>query len=158
MDAFGKYVLTIISAAVIVGIIGRISNPKTSTGILIRMVCGLFLSFCVISPVADINFDAITAFAQKYQDDGDRAASYGESVAQDSLREIIKQETEAYILDKASRYDANLQVTVEVGQGNSPAPECAKLCGSISPYARKQLQQIMEDELGIPKENQQWIG
>ncbi|MFR3325850.1 MAG: hypothetical protein ACLTR8_15535 [Oscillospiraceae bacterium] len=45
----------------------------------------------------------------------------GENLARDSMADIIKEETEAYILDKAADLHANLRVEVAVGEDNLPA-------------------------------------
>lgn len=158
MNGLGQYILSVGLAALIVGILTSFTDSKSATGTLIRMVCGLFLAFTVIKPVASLNFDHLEAFAQSYGEAGEASAARGEAIADEALREIIKQETEAYILDKAGSYQCQLSVEVTVGDGDVPVPDSVRISGSISPYARSQLQKFLEDELGIPKEQQLWIG
>lgn len=158
MNEAGQYILSVGLAALIVGILTSFTDNKSASGVLIRMVCGLFLALTVIKPVGNLNFDYLEAFARSYSEAGSTTAANGEAIANDALREIIKQETEAYILDKASSYQCALDVLVTVGEGNVPVPEFVRISGSISPYARGQMQKLIEEELGIPKEQQQWIG
>ena len=80
----------------------------------------------------------------------------GENLARDSMADIIKEETEAYILDKAADLHANLRVEVAVGEDNLPA--AFTISGEASPYARRQIQAMIANDLGISKENQKWIG
>lgn len=80
----------------------------------------------------------------------------GENLARDSMADIIKEETEAYILDKAADLHANLHVEVTVGEDSLPM--AVTLSGEASPYARRQIQAIIANDLGISKENQKWIG
>lgn len=89
-------------------------------------------------------------------DDAEDAAAMGENLARDSMADIIKEETEAYILDKAADLHANLRVEVAVGEDNLPA--AVTISGEASPYARRQIQAMIANDLGISKENQKWIG
>ena len=80
----------------------------------------------------------------------------GENLARDSMAEIIKSETEAYILDTARSLQA--EVTVEVSVNEENVPDSVTVSGAVSPYVRRQLQRIIESDLGIAKENQKWTG
>ena len=95
-------------------------------------------------------------FSLGYMGDAEDAAAMGENLARDSMADIIKEETEAYILDKAADLHANLHVEVIVGEDNLPT--AVTLSGEASPYARRQIQAIIANDLGISKENQKWIG
>lgn len=95
-------------------------------------------------------------FSLRYMDDAEDAAAMGENLARDSMADIIKEETEAYILDKAADLHANLRVEVAVGEDNLPA--AVTIFGEASPYARRQIQAMIANDLGISKENQKWIG
>ena len=95
-------------------------------------------------------------FSLGYMGDAEDAAAMGENLARDSMADIIKEETEAYILDKAADLHANLHVEVTVGEDNLPT--AVTLSGEASPYARRQIQAIIANDLGIAKENQKWIG
>ena len=158
MEQLGNGILSVVAAAVIVGILGSISRDKTGSGTLIRMVSGLFLAFHVISPFADLDFDVITTFVEEYAEAGDAAAASGRAMAISDASLRIKAESEAYILDKARELGTDLSVDVSVSRGDLPVPESVRVTGNFSPYTRIRLQQMMETELGIPKEKQQWIG
>lgn len=95
-------------------------------------------------------------FSLRYMDDAEDAAAMGENLARDSMADIIKEETEAYILDKAADLHANLRVEVTIGEDNLPA--AVTISGEASPYARRQIQAMIANDLGISKENQKWIG
>ena len=95
-------------------------------------------------------------FSLRYMDDAEDAAAMGENLARDSMADIIKEETEAYILDKAADLHANLRVEVAVGEDNLPA--AVTISGEASPYARRQIQAMIANDLGISKENQKLIG
>ena len=67
------------------------------------------------------------------------------------------EETSSYILEKAKAYDARLEGAVTVDDSAVPAPCAVRIQGSISPYGRQQLQRIIQEDLGIKLEAQEWI-
>lgn len=103
-----------------------------------------------------MDFSKLPDFSLRCMDDAEDAAAMGENLARDSMADIIKEETEAYILDKAADLHANLRVEVAVGEDNLPA--AVTISGEASPYARRQIQAMIANDLGISKENQKWIG
>ena len=153
-----SYILSICLAAVMVAILSRIQDSNSSTGNLCRMLFGLFLAFTVLKPVGRVNFDNIEVFSNHDTVAANAATAKGEAIAKDTLSEIIKQKTEAYILDKAGLYECDIQVEVAMGESEPPVPESVVICGDASPYARAQLQRIIAEDLAIPKERQKWIG
>lgn len=158
MSDLSTYVLSVGIAALIVGILTSFTDNKSSLGVLTRMVCGLFLALTLIKPIGNLNYDDLAAFARSYESAGEVFAATGESLTNDALRKIIKQKTEAYILDKACSYNVQLEVQVTVGDGETPVPESVAVAGTVSPYVRTRLQSMIADELGIPKERQIWNG
>ena len=121
-----------------------------------KLICGLFLAYTVLRPISRVDFSKLPDFSLRCMDDAEDAAAMGENLARDSMADIIKEETEAYILDKAADLHANLRVEVAVGEDNLPA--AVTISGEASPYARRQIQAMIANDLGISKENQKWIG
>ncbi len=141
-----------------VAILSRILDSKSSTGNLCRMMFGLLLAFTVLKPVGRLDLERLEVFSNRYAVTADAVAAQGEAVANEAVSEIIKQKTEAYILDKAGLYDCYLQVEVAMREGAPPVPESVVIYGDASPYAKTQLQRMITEELAIPKERQKWIG
>ena len=146
------------TAAIMVSIICSFTGEKDSVGILIRMVCGLFLAVVTIRPVANLNYGWLEGFAEGFDEMANHATAAGISMADDARREIITEETEAYILDIASSYNLHLQIEVALAQGDVPVPESVYLSGPAAPAAKEKLQTKIARELGIPKERQVWTG
>ena len=90
-------------------------------------------------------------------DDGTQAVQRGESVAMETMTQLIKEETESYILGKAAALGQTISVDVRVGDGQPPVPMEVTICGSVTPYARKRLSTCLLQDLGIAEENQIWI-
>ena len=158
MEAIGRYILSVTAASILLGIAQTLVGKKGGTAALVRLIGGLFLTFTVIAPLADMDlnaaFDAPWDFAQQ----GGAIAAQGEQITRDKLQSIIKQRCEAYILDRANTLHAQLEVEVTLSQDDIPIPTTVQLRGSVSPYAKKNLQAWLSDDMGIPKENQIWTG
>ena len=155
MEALRQYVISVVAAAMLCGIVVRLF-PNGSGKQVGKLICGLFLVYTVLSPISRVDFSKLPDFSLRYMDDAEDAAAMGENLARDSMADIIKEETEAYILDKAADLHANLHVEVTVGEDSLPT--AVTLSGEASPYARRQIQAIIANDLGIAKENQKWIG
>lgn len=155
MEMLRQYVISVAAAAMICGVVTSLFQTGTAKEV-VKLICGLFLAFTVLSPVSKLDFSELTDFRFSYSEDAAEAAALGENLAQESMADIIKAETEAYILDKAEALNAVLTVEVTVSEENLPM--AVKLSGEVSPYARQQLQAIIQTDLGIAKENQQWTG
>lgn len=157
MEDIKEYLLSIVAAAVICGIVTRFTGEKGTQGAMVKLIAGLFLTFTVIAPVAKIDLSGLTDFAELYSDTGAQAAALGEQMSRDALRSSIKARTEAYILDKAAELELNLEVEVTLSEDDIPLPAAVRLSGKSSHYAKLRLQSMITQELGIEKEKQVWI-
>lgn len=157
MEGLRKYVITVTAAALICGIVTGMVK-KDGSGELVKMLCGLALAFTVLRPISgfrieDVSLEGLTTF-----EEGERIAAQGEKNTREAVADIIKTETEAYILDKAAALDISLTAEVSLSEDTIPVPVGVILSGAVSPYARSRLTNVIEKELGIPKENQVWTG
>ncbi len=158
MEAVGRYIVSVSSAAILCGILKSIFPSKNTNAALLNLALGIFLSLVAIQPLAKIDLEALPAITDDYLSDAQAASAQGQFMSQASMADIIKSRTEAYILDKALELHADLTVEVTLSTGEPPVPESVRLTGSLSPYAKRRLETIIHEDLGIPKENQTWIG
>lgn len=157
MEALRQYVLSVAAAAIVCGIVvALVQNCGAKEWI--RLLCGLILAFTAIRPIAHLDLDALTEVSLPLTLEAESASAMGEEMARQALADSIKAESEAYILDKAAALNASLTVEVTVSEDGTPVPLGAKLGGSVSPYARQQLESLIQTDLGIAKENQLWTG
>lgn len=158
MAGLQQYVVSVATAAIICGIVLGLAPGGTIQGIL-KMVCGIFLALMVIEPITRIDPDRLVSeFGLSYSEEADSAAAFGEEIARDSLAEYIKQKCEAYILDKAAGHGVTLDAEVTLSSGDPPVPESAVIHGDVPANVKLRLEQVITEELGISKENLQWIG
>ena len=100
-----------------------------------------------------LRFDRLSVeFTQETQ----TALQTGQDQANDMLRQIITERTEAYILDKAKSMGVNLSVEVVLSDAELPTPETVILTGEASPYVKKRLRTILISDLDISEEELQW--
>lgn len=155
MAGVRQYILSVTAAAILCACVRSIAGDKGGAAQVLKLVCGLFLAFTAVRPIADIEIQDFAVFTADIQSQADAAVLSGESYARESMADIIKRETEAYILDKAQDLNASVQVSVII-RGEELTPGQVRISGNISPYAKGQLQAIIETEMGIPKEDQLW--
>ena len=157
MDGVRQYIISVTAAALIGGIAAGLV-PKGTARELVRLLCGMLLAVSVIRPLTGVDLGEWMALSFPSPEEAEAAAAMGESMAARSRGEIIKEETEAYILDKAAALKANLTVEVTVSGSGTPVPTAAKYRGEVPADVRQQLETIVQTELGIARENQTWIG
>ena len=147
------YFLSVICTAILCGIVNSLLEKKNTSGKLLKLVSGIVLSFTVLSPVAEIKLNDLSFFLEDLKEEGEAVASMGKTQYFDAMASIIKQETEAYILDKAR--DLEGELSVQVFLDSEGIPSSVILSGQISAQAKSELEQIIARDLGISKEDQQ---
>ncbi len=157
MESVREYLVSVTCAALLGSILCAISDEKQPGGTLVKLLCGVFLCLTMIRPFCSLHFNLFEPEGWKLTWEGEAATRQGQEYARQAKMQIIKERTTAYILDKASLYHLDLTVSVSVSEDELPLPESVVIRGQASPYAKEQLQRMMETELGIPKENQRWM-
>lgn len=158
MDEIRTYVLSVVGAAIIGSVLNGLLSKDTCAGKLLHLVSGILLTLVAIRPVAQLNIDALGSFSVHDPQEISLAVETGKDLASDAMVEIIKANSEAYILDKAQSLGLLLMVDVVVAGGELPIPKAVYIQGSASPYARAQLSAILKEQLGIAEEDQIWTG
>ena len=158
MDSIRQYLLTVLAAALVCGITVSLVGKKGSLAGIIKLLCGIFMAVAVLRPLADLRPELFTDFSPEFHIQAEQSALEGENSAREAISEIITGQTQAYILDKAKTMGASLSVEVVLDEGMPPVPCGVYLRGSISPYNKKRLSELIENDLGISLEAQIWTG
>ena len=156
MQGLVAYILSVTAAALIATIATRLLRDHGLSAQIGNVWVGLFLLLSLLRPLTDLKIPDLSDWHSDQQQSAAQAVAKGEAVSKAALAQRIKSQTEAYILNKAASLQVQLQVEVILSDDTLPVPAAVKLSGTISPYAKGQLQQILWQELGISKENQQW--
>lgn len=157
METIGRFVLSISAAAILVSIVQSFFKSGGHAQLL-RLVCGLFLTFTLINPITETDFRDFIDTHLDFTSQGKTSASYGQNLARQQLHGIIKQQCEAYILDKADACGVQLNVEVTLSQDQIPIPKVVRIQGTVPPFTKQSLQHWIQENLGISKEQQLWIG
>ena len=153
----GRYIISVVTAALLCGVLTGFMKDCWIKKLL-KLLCGVFLTFTVIRPVIDFAIPEFPDLGNIYEE-AEEAAQEGKRFAEDSFTDIITAQSEAYILDKAKAMEVFLTAEIATSSVDGiPVPESVVLEGEISPEKKELLSQIITDELGIPKENQVWTG
>ena len=158
MEKLKGLVLCLGAGAILIGILSEFTNSKSGSGIVFRISAGIFLVLQILQPAAEWNPEFWSDYFAQTMAQAEAESNRGTEYADSMVEEIITDRTRAYILDKAEAYHASLNVEVALDEGGMPAPVGITVSGDISPYGKKSLQRIIENDLNIPRERQIWIG
>ena len=156
MEEIRHYLLSVVTAALVCSLVQRFSENASKTRTIIRIVCGIFLAITVVSPWFQIEIPDVLSAAQPYSSSAEEIIAQGVKSASESMNMIIKEQTEAYILDKANCLDMHILVEVKLDAQNH-LPESVTITGDVSPYDKSVLCQYITQNLDIPEENQKWV-
>lgn len=155
MEAVASYVLRLVCGAVVCGAILSITGASGPGGRLRSMLCGLFMAFLALSPLADLSPDTFVYLDPEISAQAERLAGEGSAQAKEAMAVIIKEQCEAYILNKAAELQLSLTAEVELDP-DSGAPVSASLRGSAAPYERGVLSDYITQTLGIERSGIHW--
>lgn len=114
------------------------------------------MSITVISPFLKLQISDFSKYLEDLERNAESFVEEGQLAASIEKSLIITQETESYILDKASSLGISVEVQVNLSDTDEQIPSSVILTGDASPYAKQRLQQMIEEDLGISEENQLW--
>ena len=156
MDGIRSYLLGIVAAAFLCTIASYLAGKNSFSGSAIKLITGAIMLLTLASPVMKLRIDNPYEIFDDVSEQAERITSYAADSAQESLSGIIKEKTQAYILDKANYYGVEVSVEVSLSDGDIPQPASVCISGNISPYNKKLLSDTIEKDLGIPTEAQIW--
>lgn len=158
MDNLRQYLFRMVCAALFITVVTAFFDKKSSSGAVMRIISTSFILIAAISPFAHFDFSGLREYWNSIEVTAEINSQIGQELKKEAAGEIIKQEITSYILDKAAQYHADLQVHVILADDDLQSPQYIEIEGHISPYGKAQLQTMISNELGVPKENQCWIG
>ncbi len=157
MDHIRSYLLSVIVAALICSILSALPGKNGTLNAVRKTLCGIFMSVTLISPLTALRMPDLDQYLDAFRWDAAEAVQTGESMSRQTAAQIIKQQTAAYILDKAKQMGATLEVTVTLSDGQPQIPCSVSISGMVSPYLRQRLTDMIEQDLQIKREDQHWI-
>lgn len=148
-----QYILSFIACVFSCGMIVQIlPNSKRKT--MIQLAFRTALVVILLQPLSGITLEKFLPISSFENDSAERYIYDGERAALEAKKEYIKSSCEAYILSRAEQlgYKMNIQISLD----ENLLPVSAEIEGSLQENEQSKLQNILTDDLGIPKENQLW--
>ena len=155
MEGIREYLLGVIAAAILCSVISQFAAKDGLLSAGIKLICGVFMVVALVSPIIKIRIDPTRIFSDVSLE-ANGITETAANASRESVSAIIKEQTQAYILDKANSQGANLSVEVMLSDEEIPKPIRVKITGNVSPYSKRILTQTIENDLGIAAEAQIW--
>ena len=152
-----QYILTIICVSFVCGIIQSFGSENDAKGKALQILCGVIILLATIQPMRNFPSFDWSSFLPAVEEDAEKYILEGTLAVDQEMANSIKTYTEAYILEKAAAYNAELTVEVYISEDGNLQPTGVKLCGSISPYGKSMMEHYIQTQLGISREYQTWI-
>ncbi|MDO4750219.1 MAG: hypothetical protein Q4A39_05185 [Eubacteriales bacterium] len=142
-------------------VLGAVCVLLTSTGpvrSVTKMMSGTVLALAFLSPLVKLDMETFSLSTAQYREEAAVLTEEARELQERLSRIIIQEEYAAYIWDKAQSLgltSGQAEVMVRWG-GDCWVPDEVMLTFSGSEDKRNALANLVEAELGIPKERQYW--
>lgn len=156
----GSWLLLITCGSMVVSML-QVILPKSGTGNVGRLAGGLMLLLLTLQPLLDLDLEELIVLAES---EWVQTEGFGEEeltgLHHDYLEMFIEKETAAYIQDKAESLGVSCVVSVSYEWETNEQPyltEVIVTCADAE-NARNILEGVIEEEFGIEKQRQIYIG
>lgn len=156
MTEIRSYFFSVLCTVLICGILIDLSE-KTFFQKQLRMVGSVLLVLTILNPLLHIQLPELIDPWEAYLQEAREAAAKGEAISRQAETQLIKQETEAYILKEAKALGADIRIEITMEDSIPPIPVAAEIYGSYDADMENALKQILVEAARIPKESQTWI-
>ena len=121
---------------------------------VLRLAGGVLMIVVLLQPVVQIDLEDLSLSLEAYQQEVETLTEEYAQQQETQLSTGIEAELASYIWDKAQALglDCQVSVTVESGEDGVPLPRSVTVTGTYS----EELSQIIETDLGIPRDHQNW--
>ena len=157
MDWLRQYMYCLCATALFCSVVCELLR-SASVYPLVRWICGLIMLLTLLRPLGGIrvwNWDGVLSYSQ-FQ--GDALVSQGERDGKNALASYISNQTSSYIESTAKSLGIEARVEVTVSYEDLPVPTAVRIYGSTNPYLKLSLEEWIQENIDIPKENVVWIG
>ena len=121
---------------------------------VLRLTGGVLMILVLLRPVVRMNLENLHFSLDALRQEAETLEEEYTRQQAEQLSAGIEEELASYIWDKAQALGLNCQVsvTVETGADGVPAPRSVDITGEYS----EALSEIIEKDLGVPREQQNW--
>lgn len=157
-EAIQSWLLSMIGIALISAIASFFASSGSMKRVL-KLIGGVAMAAALISPLLKFDFAAYAGSLQLYHNQLSWDADAAEETENRLNRTIIESECSAYILDKATQLGVPLseaRVTVQWSTDGIWYPYAVTITQPGGAEKNAALSGIIEADLGIPSERQEW--
>ena len=156
IQAVREYLLSLVCVSRLTALVLTLV-PKGGVRRSAAIACALLLAITALRPLGGFDTESIASALSRARMEAESARTGVEVRNRELVSAIIKQNSEAYILDKASQLGLDVEAEVEVtADGSYPYPSAVTLTGSAPDALRRELTRYIEDNLAIAEERQTW--
>jgi len=143
-----EWILSVSAAAFIGGVAAALA-PEGKSRKMVSFISGFMTIAVMLAPVKQVEFTDFSAYIEQFQIESD-AYTQDYSAENDKLiKEVIEEKTAAYILDKTGII---AEVRAVKTDESYPVPWEVKLYSAYE----ESVSLLIENDLGIPRERQNW--
>jgi len=131
--------------------------PAGSIRRIARLTGGLVLLAAILNPLLKLDTTALTRALTEYKLELSAYSADLEEENEILMKDIIEEQSGAYIQDKAAALGIDCQVTVEAdGEEEWPIPQSVTVMGSLTAEQQEALERTIEEDFAIPAERQRY--
>ena len=157
VDLIGGWLVGVTCTAMLVALAEGLV-PAGAGRKICRLTGGLVLLLAMVQPVLKLDGDALTGALTRYRLDLEDQRQTLEEENRLLYESIIEAQSAAYIVDKAAALGISCQAEVvcRCDGEDVPCPYQVQIRGEMSQEQRQLLAQLLESDLGIPPQRQQF--
>lgn len=134
-------------------------TPQGSGRRVVSFACSLAMLSCVLGGVKTIDWDSYSLEISRYREREKTFLEHSSEIRDELDRRIIESECRTYVLEQAIRIGTpirDISVRVDWSTEGLWVPYAATIVGDLNEQDRGRLVRLLETELGIPRERQEW--
>ena len=158
MNTMKTYLLTVVAASFLYSLIANfLTNGKCKK--ILSFIGTLLMTVTVLSPLAKLDATKMSKAIAELQLETEEWKTGVDIQNRELIGVLIKQKSEAYVLDKAEAMEValSLEITLQ-DDGGYPYPYRISIDGTWTEEEKHKLSIMISEDLGIPAERQEWNG
>ena len=157
MELIRSWLIGVTAAALIAALADSLT-PEGAAKKIGKLAGGLLILIAVLKPLVGLDYGALAGALANYHIQTEGYSRALEDENERLIKIIIAEQTAAYIQDKAAELGAvcTAEVTCTAGEDGSFYPASVVIYGELTVEQEKLLGRIIEGDLAIPKESQEY--
>lgn len=157
MEFLGNWMLGITAAAIILALADSLM-PDGTVKKIGKLTGGLLLMIVVLRPVLNLDYEALAGSLANYKFEVQEFSSDIEVENNRLKKIIIEDRTGAYIQEKAMELgiECSVEISCRTDENETIFPASVVIYGEMTPTQEDKLSRLIEGELAIPNDKQQF--